>query len=247
MYLEVAQDYAVAARDALAAVQVKDTQASVTIVSEGARQVIDDFVDLVERNPGRPVSLRFLSTAGIGQEKERQHRVGSEPTLEYWAKVANGADVAPLREILNKIFLSDKARAFIGARNDVQLRDELIRRISWDCGAPSLDDIKQALEDQLVLYGNKRLKIPADEAKQKSATILQHLLAKATDANAGKRKLTSAELLSLLDTASRISLPRADVDVLIKVGADAARNAAQAAPAVLPLSDTPQAASPAKP
>ena len=240
LYLEIAQDYAIAARDALAAVQVKDTQASVTIVSEGARQAIDDFVDLVERNPGRPVSLRFLSTAGIGKERERKHRVGAEPTLEYWAKVANGADVVPLRTILDTIVLSDKSRAFIAARNDEQLRDDLIRRISWDCGALSLDDTRHALEDQLVLYGAKHLKVPANEAKQKSANILQHLLAKAADADAGMRKLTIAELLSLLDTASRISLPRADVDVLIKHGADAARNMAQVVPA--PLGDTPQAA-----
>jgi hypothetical protein len=40
LYLEVAQDYAVAVHDALAAVQVKDVKATVTIVSEGVRQAI---------------------------------------------------------------------------------------------------------------------------------------------------------------------------------------------------------------
>jgi hypothetical protein len=240
LYLEVAQDYAVAARDALAAVQVKDTEATVTIVSEGARQAIDDFVDLVGRNPGRRVTLRFLSTAGIGRERAGEHRAGSEPTLNYWMKVASRADVAPLREILNKLSLSDKARVFIAARSDEELLNDLIRRISWDCGAPPLDEIRRELDDQLVLYGARHLKIPADEAKQKSATIIQHLLAKAADPEASKRKLTSAELLSLLDTASRISLPRADVDIILRKAADLARYPAVPQGALRPLGDSPR-------
>jgi hypothetical protein len=242
LYLEVAQDYAVAVHDALAAVQVKDVEATVTIVSEGARQAIDDFVDLVTRNPGRRVTLHFLSTAGIGRERAAEHRVGSEPTLHYWTKVASVAEVAPLREILNKVSLSNAARAFIAARSDEELLNHLIRRISWDCGSPPLDQIRRELEDQLVLYGAGQLKIPADEARQKSAPIIQHLLAKAVSPEASKRKLTSADLLSLLDTASRVSLPRADVDIIVKTAADFARGAAVPHGALLPLSESPQLA-----
>src|SRR5690349_16377041 len=53
LYLEVAQDYAVATQQALRAVQVKDTAAKVTINSEEIRRTLDGFVDLVERNPSR--------------------------------------------------------------------------------------------------------------------------------------------------------------------------------------------------
>ncbi len=83
LYLEVAQDYAVATKHALRAVQVKDTTAKVTINSEDVREALDGFVDLVERNPGREVHLRFLSTCAIGQERKREHRANGEPTLAY--------------------------------------------------------------------------------------------------------------------------------------------------------------------
>ena len=53
LFLEVAQDYAVATEEALRGVQVKDTTAKVTINSEDVRDTLDGFVDLVERNPGR--------------------------------------------------------------------------------------------------------------------------------------------------------------------------------------------------
>jgi hypothetical protein len=69
LYLEVAKDYAVAAEDALRSVEVKDTAANVTINSEDVRETLDGFVDLVERNPERQVSLHFLSTSKIGLER----------------------------------------------------------------------------------------------------------------------------------------------------------------------------------
>jgi hypothetical protein len=115
LYLEVAQDYATAARAALDAVQVKDTQSNVTINSAGIRQAIDDFVDLAARNPGRRVTLRFLSTSEIGKEQKVEDRVGAEPTLKYWAPAAEGAGVPPLRTILTKLELDPRTRAFIEA------------------------------------------------------------------------------------------------------------------------------------
>ncbi len=65
LYLEVAEDYAVTAANALRAVQVKDTTGTVTINSDGIVASIDSFVDLVERNPGVTVSLRHCSGSMI--------------------------------------------------------------------------------------------------------------------------------------------------------------------------------------
>ena len=52
------------------AVEVKDTGATpVTLISADIRETLDAFVDLVERNPQKDVSLRFLSTSPIGKER----------------------------------------------------------------------------------------------------------------------------------------------------------------------------------
>jgi len=135
LYLEVAQDYAVATRDAfLRAVQVKDTAANITINSEEVRDALDGFVDLVDRNPDREVHLQFLSTCSVGQELRREHRANGERTLAYWRRAAAGAGVVPLRAVLAKVALSDRVRKFIDARDDNALREQFIRRIKWDCG-----------------------------------------------------------------------------------------------------------------
>ena len=132
LYLEVAQDYATAAKEALAAVQVKDTQANVTINSPDIRQAIYDFVDLVKRNPGRQVVLRFLTTSNIGTEQKVEDRAAGEPTLRYWAKAAADTDPGLLRTILERLDLTDAAKAYIKDRTDEQLRSDLLRRISWE-------------------------------------------------------------------------------------------------------------------
>jgi len=72
LFLEVAEDYAVVAREALKAVQAKETRASgtVTLNTSGVKEAINSFVDLCHRNPERKVSLRYFTTSLIGLEKE---------------------------------------------------------------------------------------------------------------------------------------------------------------------------------
>jgi hypothetical protein len=228
LFLEVAQDYATAVRDALAAVQVKDTASTVTIYSENARQALDGFVDLVERNPGRRVTLHFLSTASIGRELKTEHRVGTEPTLLYWDRAREGAAIAPLRDVLNRLDLTNRVKAFIENRSDEALRDDLVRRIHWDCGAPPLDDLKNQLEERLVVYAAEKLQVPPDEARHLSAKVLQRLFEVVVEPDAHKRKLTSADLLSLLGDATRISLARSDVDAIVRTGARVVESVATA-------------------
>src|SRR5438034_11199973 len=63
LFLEVAEDYAVVAHDALNAVQAKETRASgaVTLNTPGVIDAINSFVDLTRRNPTRTVSLRYFT------------------------------------------------------------------------------------------------------------------------------------------------------------------------------------------
>jgi hypothetical protein len=217
LYLEVAKDYAVAALDALNAVEVKNTQANVTINSEDVRETLDQFVDLVERNPGHKVRLRFLTTSHIGTEQSVEHRAASEPTLSYWAKAASGADVAPLRDVLLRVKLKDRVHAFIKARTDNALRAEFVQPIMWDCGAPPLGELKAQLELALATYGMKELGLSADEGKRLAATMLQRLLETAAKLDPSSRPLTREQLRVMLDESSRMSLPRKDVAAALRL------------------------------
>ena len=123
-YLEVAEDYAIVARDAILGVQVKDAErsGSVTLNSVSVRNAITNFIDLVERNPDKSVDLRFFTTSDIGTEREIADRPDNMAWLHYWKRTCAGANILPLRKVLESNKFMDKVRRFCKARDDEQLR-----------------------------------------------------------------------------------------------------------------------------
>jgi len=213
LFLEVAQDYAVATKEALRGVQVKDAAARVTINSADVRDTLDGFVDLVERNPDREVYLRFLSTSSVGQESRREHRANGEPTLEYWRRAAGGADITPLRDVLARISLSDRVRSYIDVRDDSALRDEFLRRVQWDCGQQPLEAIQRELEIRLLRYHVERFRTAA-RREQLADAVVQRVLD--TIIQGGRRRLTADDLLALVTDTSNVLVPRVHFEAALQ-------------------------------
>jgi hypothetical protein len=207
LYLEVAEDYAIAARDALKAVQVKDTgPTTVTINSEGIQEALDSFVDLVERNPETNVFVRYLSTSPIGQERAVADRAGGKPTLEYWRSAAAAADVTPLRKILLASGLSARVERFINERDDQALRDDFLKRLQWDCGQPDLRAVQEILASRLARYCSDELGLYADDGEYLVGTVLMHILD--TIVHEKPRRLDPFALRKLLENATTIRVPQ---------------------------------------
>lgn len=216
IFLEVAEDYATIARDALQAVQVKDTAASgsATLNTQGVRDAVGAFVDLVKRNPHRRVVLRYFTTSPIGTEHAIADRPAGERGLDYWRKAASGADVSPLRAILLSETFSEAVRDFVSARDDNALRRDLLQNIHWDCGTPNLSMIKRELEERLVVIGRDRFLLAAEEAKRLSNTLINAVLLASIRAKAEDRVLSRSMLYETIDAATRVSVPRSSADTL---------------------------------
>lgn len=218
LYLEVAEDFAVASREGLEGVQVKDTSGSgrVTINSEDIRQALAAFVDLVARNPRAKVNLRFLSTAEIGIEKSLEDRAAGQSVLVYWRKAASGADVAPLRHAILRADVSDVVRSFIQARDDETLRRDLLQRMFWDCGLGALDTVKQDLADALVVYGSERLRLTPRDVEGLPAIVVGEVLDASLRREASARWLDAPALLRLCEERTRTSVPKSLVEDLVR-------------------------------
>ena len=221
LFLEVAEDYAVVAQQALSlkAVQVKDTErsGSVTLKSESVRNAVEAFVDLVERNPRFQVVLHFWTTSEIGIERNRADRPTGIAGLEYWRKVAAGADISPLRSILEERF-SEPVRAFCKALDDDgALRRKLIQRIEWYCGEPDLSTLRQELEERLVVVGRDRFSLPAKEAKRLADTLIYRVLQKSVTNTPRDRVLTRADLYCMIDEATLFQVQRSDLDNFLRL------------------------------
>ncbi|MBR9971298.1 hypothetical protein [Magnetospirillum sulfuroxidans] len=208
LYLEVAEDYAIASREALAGVQVKDTAGSgnITLQSANVRAAIDSFVDLVTRNPGRVVSLHYLTTSDVGIERSKGQRVDNESALLYWRRAAAGADVAPLRVLLTDLDLKPETKAHIGALTDDALRREFLGRIHWFCGAPGLDNVRADLEAGLIEYAATVRRLSSQAAKAVLPAVVERLLM--TAVSDGSRQLRKADLIELIDNSTLVSVPQ---------------------------------------
>ena len=219
LYLEVAEDYANLAGKALKATQVKDTagSGSVTLNSESICKALTAFVDIVERNPNHHVYLHFLTTSPMGKERKIADRPGGIAGLQFWQQAAAGAELSPLRNILQSERFPESVRDFCKARdNDETLRRELLQRISWDCESPDLSTLRQELEDCLVVLVRNRFSIPAQKVPQIANHLIYQVLKKSILANPRDRVLTRGELYRAIDGADRISLPQDAVDALFR-------------------------------
>lgn len=217
LYLEVAEDYTTIADDALAAVQVRDTAASgtVTLHSEGVRNALASFVDLVNRNPTFHVQLHYLTTSEIGQEKAIAERPAGEAGLAYWRRASAEGDIAPLRAILEGEVFPEMVRAFVRARDDDAIRADLLRRVHWDCGRPNLAELRTEFESSLIVVCRDRFGLPTSEARALADALVHCVLLKATAKEGAARLLTRADLYSAIDSAARISMPHKAVEDLL--------------------------------
>jgi hypothetical protein len=212
LHLEVAEDYAVAAAGALEGAQVRDTP-SRTITIRSVAKTIDALVDLVARNSGRAVSLRYLTTSAIGIERALADRIGDGPALDYWRRAAQGAPIAPLRAVLLQLALKPATIDFINARDDAQLRDALVRPIHWDAGQAPLEELSKALEAGLIEFATGTLRLSADIGRSMADLALAAVL-KVT-VRESDRRLRRADLITLGEKIGRVSVPRRVLEAMI--------------------------------
>lgn len=207
LHLEIAEDYAVATRQALDGTQVRDTEGSgsITLQSSWVRDTIDSFVDLVARNPRRTVSLHYLTTSPIGLEREKAHRIEGRPALDYWRQAAAGADPTPLRGLIEALQLKEVTATYLKALSDDEFRRDFLMRIHWHCGAPGLTDVTADLEAGIIEYAASARRLSSHAARRLTPGILESILL--TSTSRGKRALRRADLLTLIDEATLIAVP----------------------------------------
>ena len=94
----------------------------------------------------------------------------------------------------------------------------MLQRIYWDCGKPDLAGIMQEIEERLVVLGRETFNLPAMDARQLANLLSYHVLNKSVLKNAADRVLTLAELYSVIDSATRISVSRQAVGSMLDIG-----------------------------
>ena len=209
LYLEVAEDYAVSARDALQAVQVKDTTAKATINSDGVVKAIDSLVSLTAENPTLDVSVRYLTTAPIGLERSSKHRVSGRPALQSWRKLAVSGNTTELRRVLENSKISRESKDHFRTLTEDQFRRQVLRKLHFDCGAPELDLLRHVLQSRLLELVAELGGSHAHMTRCEQAVLNRILSLCASNEN---RLLSRSQLSEEVEAATRVYLSQAALD-----------------------------------
>ena len=226
LYLEVAEDYAILVNDALQITQVKDTRRSgtVTLNSKAVRKAVTAFVKLVEKNPGINIDFHFMTTSEIGTEKNQADRPAGKDGLIYWKEVEKGADVTPLRAILESEKFGESVRSYCKAKSDTELRDSLIRKIQWNCGKPKIVTLREELESCLVVIGRDIFNLTSEVARRLVNPLICRVLETSIVNDSEKRFLTRADFYTLVDNETHVLVPRNILDSLLSQLASKAKH-----------------------
>jgi hypothetical protein len=203
LHLEVAEDYAVASREALSGTQVRDTAASgrLTLHSAYVRQTIDSFVDLRARNPGRRLSLHYLTTSELGQERGGEIEGGA---LQSWRRAASGGDVTLLRRAILQLDLAVETKEWLEGLSEQAFRSEFLAQIHWQCGAPPLAGLRDDLESGLVEFVASTRRLPGQVGRDVAPAVVEKVLMTSVSED---RRLRRADLLDLVDRAAMVTVP----------------------------------------
>lgn len=218
LYLEVAEDFALQSTGSLEAIQVKHSATSrkVTLNDRDVKNAIVSFVDLQQRNTLCDVYLRFLTTKPIGIEKDSRKPFGEEKGIEYWHKAATGKEgVTPIRKYLESDQFPCSVKRFIQDLSDVELRDKLISRISWDCGQPSFSEIKNELIESLESMGSGRFRYSAEDASTIAHKLCSHILCTCASERTSSRVLTPISLEKIIESVTMMPVSKVILNNLL--------------------------------
>lgn len=177
LLVEIAEDYAVLAEQALTMTQVKrETGATaLTLGRADARKAILSLWQFSEANLATDVRLHFLTTAPAGHERGAKFP-GGATGVAYWAAAAIGQDVAPLRQFLLDLAWPSDLAAFLAEAGDEALRSRLLRRIVWLTDSAPTETALDSLSARLALLATERGGMASDGERAVPQLLLDLLM-----------------------------------------------------------------------
>jgi hypothetical protein len=204
--------------------QVKhsDASRSLTLRSSDAIEGVNNFWAARVRNPSIRLRFRFLSTAEAGLEAGG-HFEGLKG-IDIWRAARRRTDLHSDQRragqvqafLLGRGGLSDPLRAWLTTASRSQVLNELISPFEWDLGADGIPEVRNIVEERLILLGAPFGVFPSN-ARKAAPALLDMVLTKATSKS--DRVLSRVDLLKAFEAITAVTMPAGSL------GATSARQA----------------------
>ena len=212
LYLEVAEDFAVADTESLTAAQVKARAGNLTLRSSAVLQAIRSYWHLRENNRSRKVLFRLISTASRGVEAGSPFGEGVRG-LDIWDRCVRRSEL----DVRLRTFLSEirdfpvELQQFIRTEDDATIVDLLLRPITWETEYRDITAVQAAVERKLIHLGETYGVWPEDSA---SVASRLHSEAWATARAKDHRELNRDALLRIFEKETSERVPKRRMSVL---------------------------------
>lgn len=219
LFLEVVEDFAVAQNAQLIAVQVKDRRKKLTLRSRQAVDALGRFLVLRERNPGRQVLYRFLTTAVPAQERGRPFGTTRKGIFE-WERCQKSHDLTLARTIASVLIgaprIPQSLAQFLRSASPNEVFETLILPVTWESGSPRMLSVEDAVGELLITLGEQK-GVPPSESVKVVGTLLRRVLSTATRPDPLARRLTRAHLLEVFEEATTERVASGEIRSLRRV------------------------------
>ncbi|MGD9815185.1 MAG: hypothetical protein AB7Q23_08255 [Hyphomonadaceae bacterium] len=211
LWLEVSEDYAIRTAELEDAVQVKGSRAAkgATSYSLQSKDIRDALRRLWARASAFPgARLTFVANGGVAVERDYTFP-GGAGGLSYWGDAGRGADTAPIRVALSALFKDETLGAWLASNpSDDDLRDKLLRRVTWALNASDTNELTSQLCDQVgAVYSERGLPVTAAPAGLRA--LSDYIFEIACRADPKERRLTVLERHGAIeDTIGALNLAK---------------------------------------
>jgi len=188
--------------------QVKHLEGAVTLNSAPVRTTLANFVEHRAANPATDLRLRFVTTAGVGQERAPAMARGMTG-LEAWKTVRSGAQgksaclvpLAAIRRLLRQATKPESVpvdtwagyRRYLDGARAAEMA-ELVFGVEWSTSAPDLADLQSDIRGKLVERGWAGSDAHAEQLYRALFMHTFHLLCRP-----GIKRLTPADRSAVLE------------------------------------------------
>jgi hypothetical protein len=188
--------------------QIKSKSKNITLKSKDVADSIVNYWRYKEKND-KKVFFRLVTTSSRGIESGEPFEDENGDLvkgLDLWDNLRSEGDLSELvSEIENILDDIDSSSAqslslFIQKSSDDQIRNELLKRISWDTECRRIEEVKDRIKENLIRHG-KDYSIPPSESVSAINDLLHSVSKKITSEDIKVRSLTWGDFEQVFEKA----------------------------------------------
>jgi hypothetical protein len=206
IFLEGAEDFDIVTTQGAVAVQVRHTDASVSLGTSKAKEAVNQFWALAQREARRRVDYHYLTTSPTSRERDADF--GGLSGIEAWRIASTSEDVAASvgRYLLQHLDGQSSLGQFLSSARPSALQERLFQRFHWMTDQPDMEAVKRSVDERIcVLLHTKGRSVAL--ARDVRNRLESHFWTVITRSASNERRLTFGELLQLVETATTTLLP----------------------------------------